>query len=465
MTLTYDELAQKNKQFLWHPFTQMQDYLESDPLIIERGEGIKLIDVNGKEYYDAFSSVWLNVHGHNVAELNQAIMDQLQKVAHSTLLGMANVPAIQLAEKLVEITPEGLNKVFYSDCGATAVEIALKMAYQYWHNRGFTNKKSFITMDNAYHGDTIGAVSVGAIPLYHRLFKALLFQSHTIPYPYPYRHPDGEDPVEAMLAKLEALLQEKSEEIVGLIVEPIVQGAAGMIVMPEGCLRRVADLLKKYDVLLIVDEVATGFGRTGKMFACEHEGVTPDLMAVAKGITAGYLPLAATLTTDEVYGAFLAPYEEQKTFFHGHSYCGNQLGCAVALENLKLYDKLNLVEEVARKAEAIEPVLSELLTYKHVGDIRQKGLMIGIELVADQATKEEYHWNDRIGVRVTQVAREKGLLTRPLGNIIVLIPPLVSTVEELTDMIRIIGEAIREVTEGAVTTVHGEKTLQGSDAT
>lgn len=448
MRYSYEELAAKNKQFLWHPFTQMKDYVADDPLIIARGEGIKLIDVNGKAYYDGFSSVWLNVHGHNVPELNQALMDQLQQVAHSTLLGMANIPAILLAEKLVELAPPGLTKVFYSDNGATSVEIAIKMAFQYWHNRGITGKRSFITMNNAYHGDTIGAVSVGQIPLYHQVYRPLLFTPYTIPYPDPYRQGGEEAAAAATLEALEALLREKSDEIAALIVEPVVQGASGIIVMPPGCLKQIAELLKQYDILLIADEVATGFGRTGKMFACEHEGVVPDLMTVAKGITGGYLPVAATFATDRIYDAFYADYEEQKTFFHGHSYTGNPLGCAVALENLRLMEERRIVEEVARKSVLVAEQLAPMRDRPHVGDIRQKGFMVGIELVRDKRTKEPYHWNERIGVRVTRKAREKGMLTRPLGNVIVFLPPLASTEEELREMIAILDASIAEVTEG-----------------
>lgn len=448
MRYSYEELAAKNKQFLWHPFTQMKDYVADDPLIIARGEGIKLIDINGKAYYDGFSSVWLNVHGHNVPELNQALMDQLQQVAHSTLLGMANIPAILLAEKLVELAPPGLTKVFYSDNGATSVEIAIKMAFQYWHNRGITGKRSFITMNNAYHGDTIGAVSVGQIPLYHQVYRPLLFTPYTIPYPDPYRQGGEEAAAAATLEALEALLREKSDEIAALIVEPVVQGASGIIVMPPGCLKQIAELLKQYDILLIADEVATGFGRTGKMFACEHEGVVPDLMTVAKGITGGYLPVAATFATDRIYDAFYADYEEQKTFFHGHSYTGNPLGCAVALENLRLMEERRIVEEVARKSVLVAEQLAPMRDRPHVGDIRQKGFMVGIELVRDKRTKEPYHWNERIGVRVTRKAREKGMLTRPLGNVIVFLPPLASTEEELREMIAILDASIAEVTEG-----------------
>ncbi|WP_229757651.1 adenosylmethionine--8-amino-7-oxononanoate transaminase [Paenibacillus marchantiophytorum] len=438
-----------NTSHLWHPFTQMKDYNNAAPLIIERGEGILLYDVQGKAYYDGFSSVWLNVHGHNVPELNQAIVDQLGRVAHSTLLGMANIPAIELAEKLVEIAPQGLAKVFYSDSGATGVEIALKMAFQYWHNQGAKKKTTFITMNQAYHGDTIGAVSVGAIPLYHDVFRPMLFPSHTIPYPYAYRHEGGALAAkEATLTALRNLLEARADEIAALIVEPIVQGASGIIVMPQGCLSEMAALCREHDVLLIADEVATGFGRTGAMFACDLEDVSPDLMVIGKGLTGGYLPVAATLATNAVYEAFYADYHEQKTFFHGHSYTGNPLGCAVALASLKLFDERNILEGVKRKASYVENKLAALKERPHVGDIRQQGLMFGIELVRDKATREPYDWAERIGVRTSLRARELGMLTRPLGNVIVFIPPLVSTEAELEAMIHILRDSIIHVTEG-----------------
>ncbi|WP_410515196.1 adenosylmethionine--8-amino-7-oxononanoate transaminase [Paenibacillus sp. BR2-3] len=442
-----------NKAYLWHPFTQMKDYNNSDPLIIERGEGIKLYDIQGRSYYDGFSSVWLNVHGHNVPELNQAITDQLGRVAHSTLLGMANIPAIELAEKLVEIAPKGLNKVFYSDSGATGVEIAIKMAFQYWHNLGLQGKKTFITMKQAYHGDTIGAVSVGAIPLYHDVFQPMLFPSHVIPYPYAYRHKDGAaGAMEDTLTALRVLLETRSDEIAALIVEPIVQGAGGIIVMPPGCLREMAALCRKHDVLLIADEVATGFGRTGAMFACDLEGVSPDLMVVGKGLTGGYLPVAATLATDEVYGAFYADYGEQKTFFHGHSFTGNPLGCAVALASLKLFKERNMLEGVIAKSSFVEQKLAALKERPHVGEIRQQGLMIGVELVRDKGSREPYDWADRIGVRAAARARELGMLTRPLGHVVVFIPPLASTEDELDSMTDILAASIVDVTEGGSTT-------------
>nr|WP_127570820.1 MULTISPECIES: adenosylmethionine--8-amino-7-oxononanoate transaminase [Paenibacillus] len=445
---SYERLAELDLKHVWHPFTQMKQYNEEPPLIIARGEGVRLYDMHGRAYYDGFSSVWLNVHGHNVPELNKAITDQLQLIAHSTLLGMANVPSIELAAQLAELSPRGLTKVFYSDSGAAGVEIALKMAFQYWHNNGVRGKSSFITMKDAYHGDTIGAVSVGNIGLYHDVFRPLLFHSHTVPYPNGYRNPLG--PEHAMADTLEALervLREHSSEIAALIVEPIVQGASGIIVMPAGCLSAIAALCRQYDVLLIADEVATGFGRTGRMFACEHESVTPDLMVVGKGLTGGYLPVAATLATEQIYNAFYADYEEQKTFFHGHSFTGNPVGCAVALESLRLLQARSLVESVDAKGSLVASRLAPLLNRPHVGDIRHQGLMLGIELVANTHTKEPYHWNERIGLRVARRARELGLLTRPLGNVIVLIPPLASTDSELMDMADMLSEAIIDVTE------------------
>ncbi|RKD25605.1 L-lysine--8-amino-7-oxononanoate transaminase [Ammoniphilus oxalaticus] len=446
---TYEQLLEKNKQYLWNPFTQMKDYVEDDPVIIVSGEGRKLKDAQGNEYWDGVSSIWLNVHGHRVPELDQAIRDQLDQIAHSTLLGMANVPAILLAEQLIGIMPKGLAKVFYSDSGATAVEIAIKMAFQYWQHQGKPNKKQFITMREAYHGDTIGAISVGALDLFHENYASLMFPTIKAPYPYLYRSPFGDDPEQigqAHLRKLEQLLIEHAAETAAIIVEPLMQGAAGMINMPAGYLRGIRELATKYDVLLIVDEVATGFGRTGKMFACDHEGVTPDILTAGKGLTGGYLPVAITVTTDQIYDAFFADFEEQKTFYHGHSYTGNQLGCSVALANLELMRKTNLVEEVARKAKMVGQRLHRFYELKHVGDIRQVGLMIGIELVFDQQSKEPYAWQDRVGARVCRRARELGMLLRPLGDVVVFMPSLASTDEELNEMLDILYQAIAEGT-------------------
>jgi lysine--8-amino-7-oxononanoate aminotransferase len=441
------ELIEKSKKHLWLPFTQMKDY-DENPLIIESGNGIKVKDINGKEYYDGFSSVWLNVHGHRKKELDNAITKQLEKIAHSTLLGMTNVPATELAEKLIEISPEKLTRVFYSDSGAEAMEIALKMAFQYWKNIGKPEKQKFISMRNGYHGDTIGAVSVGSIELFHHVYGALMFESYKAPIPFVYRSESGEPELcrDECLHELEQLLIENHLEIAALSIESMVQGAAGMIVMPEGFLAGVRKLCTKYDVLMIVDEVATGFGRTGKMFACEHDNVQPDLMAAGKGITGGYLPIAVTFTTEEIYNAFYDDYQTLKTFFHGHSYTGNQLGCAVAIENLRLFESEKIVEQVGIKAEELHLLLIELQSLKHVGDIRQLGFMCGIELVRSKETKEPFPSEKRVGYQVSLKMRELGMLTRPLGDVIAFMPPLASTKEELEAMIAIMKEAINEVT-------------------
>ncbi|MBU8905336.1 adenosylmethionine--8-amino-7-oxononanoate transaminase [Desertibacillus haloalkaliphilus] len=443
------ELIEKSKKHLWLPFTQMKDY-DKDPLIIESGQGIKVKDIDGKEYYDGFSSVWLNVHGHRKKELDDAIIKQLDKIAHSTLLGMTNVPATELAEKLVELSPDNLTRVFYSDSGAESMEIALKMAFQYWKNIGRPEKQKFISMRNGYHGDTVGAVSVGAIDLFHHVYGPLMFESYKAPIPNVYRSETG-DPDrcrDECLAALEQLLKENHEEIAALSIESNVQGAGGFIVMPEGYLAGVRELCTKYEVLMIVDEVATGFGRTGKMFACEHEGVQPDLMAAGKGITGGYLPIAVTYTTEEIYQAFYDDYQSLKTFFHGHSYTGNQLGCAVAIENIRLFESENIPEQVAKKSEELKGILEELYTLTHVGDIRQLGFMVGIELVQAKETKEPFPAEKRVGYQVSLKMRELGMLTRPMGDVIVFMPPLVSTADELKAMVAIMKEAIDEVTTG-----------------
>ncbi|MGM0775932.1 MAG: adenosylmethionine--8-amino-7-oxononanoate transaminase [Bacillota bacterium] len=440
-------LLESSMKHLWLPFTQMKDY-EKDPLIIESGEGIILKDMNGKEYMDGYSSLWLNVHGHRKKELNEAIIEQLDLIAHSTLLGAANVPAIRLAEKLIEITPENLQRVFYSDSGATSVEIAIKMAYQYWQNKGKQKKKKFVTLTNNYHGDTIGAISIGNVDLFHRVYGSLMFQTLKAPFPLQYRSPySGEEVKERALTELRAIFREHHEEIAAITLEPLIQGAGGMNVMPAGYLKGVEELCREFNILLIADEVATGFGRTGKMFAVEHEGVQPDIMTVAKGITGGYLPLAATLTTEEIYQEFYGEYKEMKTFFHGHSYTGNQLGCAVALANLKIYEKENLAEQAAKKAEIIQSELAALKSLKHIGDIRQVGLMCGIELVQDKETGKPFPWESRMGYHSTLEMRKRGMLTRPLGDVVVFMPPLASTDDQIRQMIQIMSDSIEAVTE------------------
>ena len=448
MALSYQQLSNLDKQYIWHPFTQMQDYLNSQPTIIDRGKGVLLTDVNGREYYDGVSSIWLNVHGHRANEIDNSVKEQLGKIAHSTLLGMANVPSILLAEQLVKITPKSLTKVFYSDSGSAAVEIALKIAYQYWRLQGNSKRKRFVAMTNAYHGDTLGATSVGGMELFHSTYQDLLFNAIRLPYPSPYHfNLSPELCSDHCLGELQKLFAERKTEIAGLIVEPIVQGASGILVMPPGFLSEVERLCREYGILLITDEVATGFGRTGQMFACDHEKVQPDIMTIGKGLTGGYLPLAATLTSEEIYSAFLGNYNDKKTFFHGHSYTGNQLCCAAALANLNLFEEHELIGDVIRKSQWLSARLIDITDCSHVGDVRNKGLMTGIELAKDKKEKEPYPWEDKMGIKVCDRSRELGMIIRPLGNVVVFMPPLVSTKEELEKMLAILKQAIVDETE------------------
>lgn len=444
--------VQWDHRFLWHPFTQMREWEREEPLIITRAKGSYLYATDGRRYLDGVSSIWLTVHGHRHPVLDRALRAQIRKMAHTTLLGLSHPPAIELARELIGLAPRGLSRVFYSDDGSTAMEIALKMAVQYWRQRHprAGPKRTFIHLQLAYHGDTVGAMSVGGIELFRRSFHPLLFPAIAAEPPYCYRCPlKLTYPACAMacLGRIERILKRRHREIAGVVVEPLVQAAAGMITAPPGYLSRLRRLCTKYRVLLIADEVATGFGRTGRLFACEHEGVTPDLMAIGKGLTGGYLPLAATLTTEEVYRAFLGRYDEWKTFFHGHSYTGNPLGCAVALANLTVFRTERTLARLQPKIMALARRLESLGTLAHVGDIRQRGFMVGIELVQDRATKAPYPLEQRIGHRVAMEARRRGLILRPLGNVIVLMPPLTVTLRELARMVAIVREAIRTVTE------------------
>ncbi len=441
------QLRNWDHRYLWHPFTQMQEWEQEDPLIIERGRGSYLIDTEGKRYLDGTSSIWVNVHGHRHPVLDRAIKKQLDNIAHCTFLGLSNPPAIELARDLIRIAPKGLTRVFYSDNGSTAVEIALKMAVQYWQQRHpkAGPKNTFLHLKMAYHGDTIGAVSVGNIALFHSRFKPLLFPTLAAEPPYCYRCPLKLAYPSCKIAcidPIEQILKRRHRELAGFIIEPLMQAAAGMIPQPAGYLKRVRELCTKYNVLLITDEVATGFGRTGKMFACEHERITPDLMAISKGLTGGYMPLAATLTTDEIYQGFLGTYDEFKTFFHGHSFTGNPLGCAVALANLQVFRQEKTLSRLSAKIKMLTQWLKPIADIPHVGDIRQRGFMVGIELVQDKTTKTPYPLSAKTGHHVAAIARSKGLILRPIGNVLVLIPPLSTTTEELKKMLEIIKKSI-----------------------
>ncbi len=431
--ISHDQLRRWDREIVWHAFTQMAEY---QPLIIDRAHGCTLVDIDGREYLDGTSSLWCNLHGHRHPKLDAALKEQLELVAHVTNLGMSNPTTIEIAKRLVDIAPSGLKHVFFSDDGATAVEVALKMAFQYWRQRKDQRpeKTLYVALGDAYHGDTMGSVSVGGVDRFTAMFEPLLFDVIRVPAPDMYRLPQGISAHSAQkhyLGTVEQVLAEHHQRIAALVLEPLVQCAAGMIVHPAGYLRGVRELCTKYDVLLIADEVAVGFGRTGKMFACEHEQVTPDFLCLAKGITGGYLPLAATLTTDEIWNAFLGTYAESKSFFHGHTYGGNPLGAAVALANLQIFDEEQTLGKIQPKIARLKEHLSRIGQHQHVGDVRQCGLIAGVELVRDKDTKEPYPWVERRGWRVCESAMADGVLLRPLGNVVVIMPPLAISIEEL----------------------------------
>ena len=443
------QLIDWDKRYIWHPFTQMKDYMDTNPLVIEKGDGCYLIDIAGNKYIDGVSSLWVLVHGHGKKELVDAVEKQSKILCHSTLLGLANVPSVILAKKLIEIVPRGLSRVFYSDNGSTSVEIALKMAYQYWQQKGNKKKKRFISFTNAYHGDTIGSVSVGGIDLFHQVYGPLLFKTYKAPSPYCYRCPlklERETCGLACVAAFEKVVKLHHEEACAVIVEPLVQGAAGMIMQPPGWLHAVWKIAKEYNLLFITDEVATGFGRTGNMFACDEEKISPDFLCVAKGITGGYLPLAATLSTEEVFNGFLGQFDEFKTFFHGHTYTGNPLACAVAVENIDLFKKDRMLQKLNHKIVNLGKDLERFQDLSHVGEVRQKGFMVGIELVKSRKTKRPYPPGEKIGQKVVWEARKRGVIMRPLGDVIVLMPPLAIDEPTLEKLVDVTYESIKAVT-------------------
>ena len=448
-------LAALDHAHVWHPFTPMQGWMEDDPLIIERGEGCELIDTDGNRYLDGVSSLWVNVHGHGHPTLDAAITAQLGRLAHSTFLGLTHPPAIELAARLVALAPGRLDRVFFSENGAASVEVALKMAYSYWRHKG-EDRPRFVRLENAYHGDTIGAVSIGGIDRFHETYRPLLFSTASNPSPYCYRCPLGLSPADCGLRcadALEEVLAAEGDQVAAVVIEPLVQGAAGIITAPDGHLRRVADIARRHGVLLVVDEVATGFGRTGKMFACEHEGIEPDILCLAKGLTGGYLPLSATLATAQVFDAFLARPEEHRTLYHGHSYSGNPLCCAVALANLDVFEAEGTIASLPAKVEALAAALKPLADHPHVGEVRQRGLMVGIELVADRATKEPFPEHLQVGAEVARATRPRGAIVRPLGDVVVLMPPLAMTEDELARLVSATAAAVDEATSAAFTTL------------
>ncbi len=416
-------LAADDHRYIWHPFTQQQGWVEEEPVIIDSASGTTLTDSEGRTYIDGVSSLWCNVHGHRHPKIDAAVRDQLDHVAHSTMLGLTHVGAIELAKRLIAIAPPGLSRVFYSDSGSTATEIALKIAFQFWAQNG-KPRPLFVTLEEAYHGDTLGSVSAGGIDLFHDTYRPLLFET--------LKAKPGD------IADMERLLAQSTGEVAAVMMEPLVQGAAGMLVHPPGYLRAVRELCDRYGTLLICDEVATGFGRTGTMFACEQEDVTPDLMCVAKGITGGYLPLAATLASERLYEGFLGRHEDYRTFFHGHTYTGNPLACAAAIATLDVFEEEDTLAALQPKIELLGRLLEPIAALDCVGEVRRRGFMTGIELTG-------FEPSERIGHQVTLEARAHGAIIRPLGDVIVLMPPLAIETSELERLVAITSAAIETV--------------------
>ena len=510
------QFAQLDHQFVWHPFTQMRDWLKREPIVITSGKGSVVRDAHRRKYLDANSSIWTNLHGHNHPKINAAVSRQLKKIAHSSALGFANEPASLLAEQLVQIAntiteratsspspppsaafdircsmfdvrcsqfhrhpSRRLSKVFFSDDGSTAMEVALKLAYEFSRRTGRKNPK-FLSLGGAYHGDTVGAVSLGHIDLFHKAYSGLLFKSDKVAAPYCYRcpfnraKPERADAREyrkcnwecvGQLEQKFAAQKKKGNPYAGFVFEPLMQGAAGMIPQPEGWLRRTAEIARGHGALLIADEVMTGFGRVGQasrlspsskeirdrrdacpaLFACHTEGIQPDFLALAKGLTGGYLPMATTLTTQKVFDAFLGKYEDFKTFFHGHSYTGNQLGAAAALASLEILQSNKSIASRRTLAEALRKELKILWKLPNVGDIRQVGLAAGIELVRDWRTREPFDLRERAGIRVCDAMAKRGVLTRPIGNVVVLIPPYCTSPAQVHRMVKAIYDSCAEI--------------------
>ena len=449
MTSDLDDLLRWDREIVWHAFTQMAEY---EPFIVESARGCTLYATDGREYLDGVSSMWCNLHGHRHPKLDAAVREQLDRVAHVTSLGMSNPTSIRLAKRLTEIAPQGLSHVFFAGDGSSAIEVALKMSLQYWRQRSDPrpDKIKYLAFGDAYHGDTLGSVSVGGVARFHEMFRPLLFDVVRVPLPDCYRLPEDicrEDACQYYLDKLETVLAAEHEQIAALIIEPLVQCAAGMVTHPEGFLRGVRALTRKYSVFMIADEVAVGFGRTGTMFACQQEELAPDFLCLGKGITGGYLAHSAVLTCDEVWDAFLGDYADGRTFFHGHTYGGNPLAAAVGLASLELFEQERTLAALPAKVERLASHLRRIAQFEHVGDIRQRGLIAGIELVQDRGTRRPFDWKDQRGRQVCDHALTHGVWLRPLGNVIVVMPPLAITLEELDRICVAVEDGIRERVE------------------
>lgn len=455
--MSVEHLRQLDNAHVWHPFTAMSAYRDEHAPIIMEADGFHLIDAEGHRCLDGHSSLWCNIHGHRVPAIDAAIRNQLDRVAHSTLLGLANEPSIELAAELVRRTPAGLNKVFYADCGAAGVEVALKIAYQYHRQKpgGPEQRDLFVCLDHAYHGDTVGTISLGGIDRFHSLFGSLMFPALRVPSPAIRQAParrqetgdrrQNEESAEQGFAELERILAENTHRIAGFVIEPLVQAAAGILMHPPGYLKHVRELTRQYGVPLIADEIAVGFGRTGTLFACEQEAVSPDILILSKGLTGGYLPLAATLVTDEIYDAFLGDPWAGRTFHHGHTYTGNPLACAAALASLRLIDENDVIANARRIETALRRELASLGEHRHVAEVRQKGTMVGIEVVQDRKTRTPFPPERRIGHQVTLACRHRGVILRNIGDVIVLMPAPAMPEELVLELCQVVQAAINEV--------------------
>ena len=430
-----------DKKFLWHPYTQMKDWIEGDVIVIERGEGFYLVDIFGRRYLDGVASIWCNVWGHGRRELVEAIIEQAKELQHSTMLGLSNIPAILLAKKLAEISPGKLDKVFYTENGASAVEVALKIALQYWRNKG-EDRTMILSLENGYHGDTAGAMSVSGTEFFFSQYKPLLFESLKAPSPYCYRCPK-----ECMwcIEKFVEIVEKSREKLAAVILESMVQMAGGGIVFPKGYLKEVSKVCRENDVLLILDEIATGLGRTGRMFACEHENVVPDIVVLGKMLSGGYLPISAVVTNEEIFEAFFGEYHEGKMLAHGHTFTGNPITCSVALKNLELYEKEKLLEKLKDKIKLLSERVKGFEEHSIVGDVRNLGFFAAIELVKDKNTKEPFTAEDKINYKITRHALEKGVFLRPIINVLFIVPPLAIDTENLEKILDAAEYVIRRI--------------------
>jgi len=444
---------QRDLAVLWHPCTQMKDH-EQLPLIpIRRGEGVWLEDFDGKRYIDAVSSWWVNVFGHSNPRINQRIKDQLDQLEHVMLAGFSHQPVVELSERLVALTPPGLERVFYTDNGSTGIEVALKMSFHYWRNSGQPAKQRFVTLTNSYHGETVAAMSVGDVALFTDTYKPLLLDTFKVPSPDCYLRPEGmswEEHSRNMFAHMERTLAEHHRGIAAVIVEPLIQGAGGMRMYHPVYLKLLREACDRYDVHLIHDEIAVGFGRTGTMFACEQAGITPDFLCLSKALTGGYLPMAAVLTTDKLYQAFYDDYSTLRAFLHSHTYTGNPLACAAALATLDIFEQDNVIEANKALAARMATATAHLADHPHVAEVRQTGMALAIEMVADKARKTPYPWQERRGLKVYQHALQRGALLRPLGSVVYFLPPYTITEEQIDLLAQIATEGIDIATHASV---------------